>query len=85
MAVGPKMRFEVFKRDDFTCQYCGRKTPKVILECDHVVPRAEGGLDEIENLITSCFECNRGKGATLLGELPPSADVHERTVLIAER
>ena len=85
MAVGSKLRFEVFKRDQFTCQYCGRKTPAVILECDHVVPVSEGGPDEIENLTTSCFQCNRGKGATLLGELPPSADVHERAVLLAER
>lgn len=85
MAVGPKLRFEVFKRDDFTCQYCGGRTPAVILECDHVVPRAEGGTDEFENLTTACWECNRGKGAAPLGELPPSADVHERCTLLAER
>jgi 5-methylcytosine-specific restriction endonuclease McrA len=44
MAVTPKVRFEVFKRDNFTCRYCGRKTPEVVLEVDHVVPVAEDGI-----------------------------------------
>lgn len=57
-----KLRFEVFKRDNFTCQYCGRMAPDVILEVDHVVPVAEGGNNDILNLVTSCKDCNRGKG-----------------------
>lgn len=85
MAVGPKLRFEVFKRDGFTCQYCGRKTPSVVLEADHVVPRAEGGTDDIENLVTSCYECNRGKGKGLLDDRAPVIDMHEQSVLMLER
>lgn len=65
-AISKKLRFEVFKRDSFTCQYCGRKAPDVILECDHIVPVAEGGPTDMLNLITSCQECNRGKGKQLL-------------------
>ena len=61
-SISNKLRFEVFKRDSFTCQYCGRKAPDVILECDHIVPIAEGGPTNMLNLITSCQECNRGKG-----------------------
>jgi 5-methylcytosine-specific restriction endonuclease McrA len=38
LAVSVRTRFEVFKRDDFTCQYCGRKSPDVVLEADHIVP-----------------------------------------------
>lgn len=57
-----KTRFEVFKRDGFICQYCGRRPPEVILEADHIVPKSKGGTDIIENLITACYECNRGKG-----------------------
>lgn len=57
-----KLRFEVLKRDDFTCKYCGRKSPQVILEVDHVMPESNGGKTEKENLVTCCFECNRGKG-----------------------
>lgn len=60
--ISKKTRFEVFKRDNFTCQYCGRMAPNVILEIDHINPVANGGTDDILNLITSCFECNRGKG-----------------------
>lgn len=55
-------RFEVFKRDLFTCRYCGRRAPDVILEVDHVHPRSQGGDDELLNLVTSCWDCNRGKG-----------------------
>lgn len=65
-ALPKKVRFEVFKRDSFTCQYCGRSAPNVILEVDHIVPVAEGGTNEVINLITSCRDCNRGKGAKLL-------------------
>lgn len=57
-----KLRFEVFKRDNFTCQYCGRMSPDVILEVDHIIPVAEGGDNDILNLVTSCKDCNRGKG-----------------------
>lgn len=62
MALSKKKRFEIFKRDSFACQYCGRKPPDALLECDHVKPRCEGGTDDYSNLITSCFDCNRGKG-----------------------
>lgn len=55
------IRFEVFKRDRFTCQYCGRKAPDVVLEVDHIKPYSKGGKDEIINLVTACRDCNRGK------------------------
>lgn len=61
-AIPVSIRTEVFKRDMFTCQYCGRKAPEVVLEIDHIKPVAKGGTNHIMNLITSCFECNRGKG-----------------------
>jgi hypothetical protein len=61
MAIGPKLRFEIFKRDKFTCQYCGRKPPEVVLNVDHVLAQASGGGDDATNLITSCFTCNSGK------------------------
>ena len=59
--ISKKTRFEVFKRDKFTCQYCGRSAPDVILEVDHIMPVAKGGTNDIMNLITSCKDCNRGK------------------------
>lgn len=59
--ISKKIRFEVFKRDSFTCQYCGAKAPDVELEVDHIEPVSKGGDDNILNLVTACFDCNRGK------------------------
>mgnify|MGYP002700374209 CR=1 FL=1 len=56
-----KIRFEVFKRDSFSCQYCGQSAPDVVLNADHIKPVAKGGDNSITNLITSCFDCNSGK------------------------
>lgn len=66
--ISKKLRFEVFKRDNFTCRYCGRKAPDVVLEVDHIEPVSKGGKNSIINLVTSCRECNRGKGKNLLTE-----------------
>lgn len=66
--IGNKLRFEVFKRDKFTCQYCGKAAPDVLLQVDHIEPVADGGSNDMLNLITSCFECNSGKGARLLND-----------------
>lgn len=59
--ISKKTRFEVFKRDKFTCQYCGASAPEIVLELDHIIPVASGGDSEIMNLLTSCYACNRGK------------------------
>lgn len=61
-----KLRFEVFKRDSFTCQYCGQSAPNVVLEVDHLLPVSKGGDNDILNLITSCWTCNNGKSNILL-------------------
>ncbi len=63
-----KIRFEVFKRDSFTCQYCGAKAPDVVLEVDHIVPVSEGGTDELLNLVTACKACNAGKSDRKLSD-----------------
>ena len=60
--ISKKLRFEIFKRDRFTCQYCGQKAPDVVLHVDHVNPVFEGGTNDILNLLTSCAGCNAGKG-----------------------
>lgn len=85
MAISKKLRFEVFKRDNYTCQYCGKKSPIVILEIDHVIPISEGGQDILENLLTSCFECNRGKGKELLENYKEGTDPTEQAILLLER
>ncbi len=81
--LSKKRRFDVFKRDGFVCQYCGSTPPAVVLEVDHLTPVSDGGGNEIDNLISACFDCNRGKGADGLHVAPLS--VAKRTALIRER
>ena len=65
----PITRKRIFARDDFTCQYCGRRG--IQLECDHIVPVTRGGGDEDDNLATACFTCNRSKRDKMLEEWRP--------------
>jgi 5-methylcytosine-specific restriction endonuclease McrA len=55
-------------RDQFQCQYCGRRPSARDLNVDHVVPRSRGGLDSWENLVVSCRPCNLRKGRRTPGE-----------------
>jgi len=73
-SLSKKTRFEIFKRDGFTCQYCGKTPPQVILEVDHINPVINGGENDVTNLVTACFDCNRGKGAKELGHISPRPD-----------
>ena len=66
--LSKKIRFEVLKRDSFTCQYCGSKAPDVLLEVDHINPVKHGGNNSIMNLITACKGCNIGKSARKLSD-----------------
>lgn len=60
--ISPRLRFKVFKRDGYRCQICGRSAQDgAVLELDHKVAVARGGTDDLLNLWTLCFECNRGK------------------------
>jgi 5-methylcytosine-specific restriction endonuclease McrA len=57
---------EIFRRDDFRCQYCGQESSH--LTVDHVVPRRLGGRYSWENLVTACPACNRRKGSRTLAD-----------------
>lgn len=85
MALSVRTRFEVFKRDEFTCRYCGQRSPEVILEVDHIVPECEGGSDDPINLTTSCWDCNRGKAGVPLASVMTGEDPHDRAIEILER
>jgi len=52
-------RFEVFNRDQYTCQYCGKETKQLTL--DHILPRYRGGQHTWENVVSACVPCNRRK------------------------
>ena len=81
-AISKRVRFEIFKRDKFTCQYCGAHPPDVILEIDHIEAVANGGTNDIDNLVTSCEPCNRGKSAVPLDCIPQS--LKDKAAAIAE-
>jgi hypothetical protein len=59
-------RREVFIRDNFTCQYCGRQSGDLTI--DHIVPRSRGGAHTWENLVSACKTCNHRKGGKSLAE-----------------
>lgn len=81
--VSRKVRFNIFNRDGFKCQYCGRTPPAIVLELDHIIPKSQGGPDSIDNYITACFDCNRGKGKHRLGSIPPT--INDNLEIIKEK
>ena len=68
----PFSRANIYARDDHTCQYCGDGFPTAELTFDHVVPVAQGGRKDWENIVTCCVTCNRRKG----GRTPAEAGMH---------
>jgi 5-methylcytosine-specific restriction endonuclease McrA len=55
-------RRNLFARDDYRCQYCGKREPSHRLSIDHVVPRSHGGPTTWENVVCCCLRCNSHKG-----------------------
>lgn len=76
MAVSKRLRYEIFRRDNHTCRYCGAAAPDAKITIDHVLPEALGGTDTPDNLVTACDPCNSGKTSTTPGA-PLVADVAE--------
>jgi 5-methylcytosine-specific restriction endonuclease McrA len=58
-------RENVFRRDHYTCQYCGERFDVKKLNLDHVIPRDKGGATSWENVVCSCIRCNTRKGNKL--------------------
>lgn len=83
--ISKKIRFEVFKRDSFKCQYCGKNAPDVVLEVDHITPVSKGGGNSLINLLTSCFDCNRGKGKREINDRDVIKKQYKEANLIAEK
>lgn len=74
MSVSTRTRFEVLKRDGFQCYYCGATSESSRLHVDHVIPRARGGADALENLVAACEACNLGKSAVPLSDIVGAVD-----------
>jgi len=54
-------RRNLYRRDNYTCHYCGRRPTHGRLTIDHVVPRSQGGRTSWENCVLACEECNKRK------------------------
>jgi len=65
-----RLRFKILQRDNFTCQYCGRKAPDVELQIDHKYPKSKNNNYKYKpkDLITACSDCNNGKSDIILDE-----------------
>jgi hypothetical protein len=61
--LSKQVRVQVLARDNYRCKMCGCTKDEVQLEVDHIIPVADGGTDELDNLATLCRDCNRGKAA----------------------
>ena len=83
--ISKKLRFEVFKRDSFTCQYCGAKAPDVLLHVDHITPVSKGGKNTLLNLVTACECCNLGKSNEPLDENAAVKKAQEQAKILQER
>ncbi len=68
----PFSRANIYARDRHKCQYCGHGFPTSELTFDHVIPVAQGGRKDWENIVTCCVTCNRRKG----GQTPAEAGMH---------
>lgn len=55
-------RRNIYERDGYTCQYCGKHSTSKDLNLDHVVPKSKGGKTSWKNIVTSCISCNSRKG-----------------------
>jgi len=67
--VPSALRVQVFKRDKFSCQHCGKRKTSVYLHADHIIPFALGGLTVLKNLQALCGPCNLKKGKRLDSQL----------------
>lgn len=65
-APSKALRFQVLERDNYKCVYCGASADETEIEIDHITPFSKGGETVLDNLVTSCKECNRGKKSGIL-------------------
>lgn len=79
MALSKRLRYEILRRDNHTCRYCGASAPDVKLTVDHVVPVALGGSDDASNLVAACADCNAGKSSSS-PDAPIVAQVSDRAL-----
>ena len=78
--IGPQTRTQVRERAQNACEYCHLHqddSPLAALHVEHVIPKAHGGTDELDNLALACIDCNLHKGTNLTGIDPQTNKVTE--------
>lgn len=58
----PYSKRNIFVRDKYTCQYCGKKMIQPQCTVDHIIPKALGGKSSWNNCVCACKSCNNIKG-----------------------
>lgn len=77
----------IYKRDDYTCGYCGAKENLTI---DHVIPSSRGGEDTWENMVSCCLPCNLRKAdrtpkeANMVLHIHPKAPYNKMSLTITK-
>lgn len=66
--IRKQTRVLVLQRDGYRCRFCGTTAEESRLQVDHIMPRARGGTDTLDNLATLCEGCNAGKSDLWLGD-----------------
>jgi hypothetical protein len=74
VAISKRLRYEILRRDNHACRYCGATSPDTNLTIDHVLPVTLGGTDDPSNLVAACTDCNAGKSAAT-PDAPLVADI----------
>ncbi len=82
--LSKRLRFEILRRDHFTCQYCGKRAPEAELHIDHRVSVLHGGTNDRLNLVTACIDCNLGKSWRSV-RIRLDSTFAERTIAAIER
>jgi hypothetical protein len=88
VGISKRLRYEILRRDNHSCRYCGGTAPDVKLTVDHVLPVALGGSDDPGNLVAACKDCNAGKSSAapdseLVSQIADSALLWAKAVELA--